>query len=203
VRVNFVAHALKQVQDSPDIKVACVVGFHEGTQSTSSKVEESKQAIALGATELDVVLNRGVLQSGDYAATFFELSSIRSLAPSSSVVLKLILETSALTRDGVIAASVVAGYAGFDFIKTSTGFLGLGASPELVELMAKVAEVLGKRLGRERMKVKASGGVRTLGDARSMLEKGAERIGASAGVAIVKEFLGEEGGKSGGGDDGY
>jgi deoxyribose-phosphate aldolase len=137
------------------------------------------------------VLNRTDLQSGNYTIVFDELSSIRSVADQEKVVLKLILETSQLSREEIVAASVIAGYAGFEFIKTSTGFLGRGASVEDVVLMSKVAEVVGGKLGKENMKVKASGGVRTLEDAKKMLDAGAERIGASAGVAIVKEFLGE------------
>lgn len=201
MRVNFVAHALGQLTiagKNDSIKIACVIGFHEGTQSTQSKVEESQRAIEAGATELDVVLNRSQLQRGHYTAIYEELCAIRAVSPP-KIVLKLILETSQLDESEIVAAGVVAGYAGFDFIKTSTGFCGRGASVADVGLMARVAEVVGGKLGRERMKVKASGGIRTLGDAKKMLDAGAERIGASAGVAIVKELLGEGKGGEGNG----
>lgn len=203
MRLDFVAHAVKELRDaSNSIRVACVIGFHEGTQSTASKLSESKDAITAGATELDVVLNRTQLQGGEYTSIFSELSFIREVSPPERVVLKLILETSQLSTDEIMAASVIAGYAGFDFIKTSTGFCGGGASVENVTFMFRIADVVGKKLGRERMKVKASGGVRTLGDAKEMLDVGAERIGASAGVAIIKEFLGmnAKSGTSSGGD---
>jgi deoxyribose-phosphate aldolase len=162
------------------------------------KVDESQQAISAGATELDVVLNRTQLQPGHYTKVYDELSAIRAISPP-EIILKLILETSQLSRDEIIAAGVIAGYVGFDFIKTSTGFCGRGASVEDVELMVKVADIVGKNLGKERMKVKASGGVRTLEDAKKMLDAGAERIGASAGVPIVKQFLGEGKGAEGSG----
>ena len=177
-----------------------MIGFHEGTQSTASKVSESEEAIAAGATELDVVINRTQVQAGDYVAVWEELSAIRQVSPVQKVILKLILETSQLSREEIVAASVVAGYAGFDYIKTSTGFFGRGASEEDVQLMGRVASLVGEQLGKEKMKVKASGGVRTLGDAKTMLDAGAERIGASAGVAIVQDFLAQRGAERGDGN---
>lgn len=196
------AHSVKLLKGT-SIKVACVIGFHEGTQALESKIEEAKQALVAGATELDVVLNRDDLSAGSYVEIHKELAALRALnqPDGEKPVLKLILETSQLIATQVIAASVLAGCAGFDFIKTSTGFCGRGASVEDVKLMISVAHYLGKKLGKENMKVKASGGVRTLEDAKVMLSAGAERIGASAGVAIMKEFLGE--GASTGGGSGY
>jgi deoxyribose-phosphate aldolase len=204
-----VPHALSQLTAAASesaIAVACTVGFHEGTYPTAAKVAEAEQAIAAGSREFDVVLNRDVLLAGDLEGVFAELSALRKVAPA-TVVIKLILETSQLARGDIVAASVLAGYAGFDFIKTSTGFVGGGATVENVALMSKIADVLSKRddLGEfkgKRMKVKASGGVRSLGEARAMIEAGAERIGTSGGVGIMKEFLGEE--QSGvGGSGGY
>lgn len=203
VRVNFVAHASAQLKDR-NVKIACVIGFHEGTHPTASKISEAQNALAAGATELDVVLNREALQSGDLVSVFEELHAIRQTAPSAT--LKLILETSQLGKGEIVAAGVVAGYAGWEFIKTSTGFCGGGATVENVLLMGRVAEVVAERSdagGKGKMKVKASGGVRSLEDARKMLNAGAERIGASAGVAIIKEFLGQAGGDAAKSSGGY
>ncbi|KIW07661.1 deoxyribose-phosphate aldolase [Verruconis gallopava] len=195
VRVDFVALAVARLQDAPATKVACVVGFHEGTHATAAKVAEAQAAVAAGAAELDVVLNRETVQAGTLASAHEELKALRSAAPP-PVVLKLILETSQLSRDEVIAATVIAGYAGFDFVKTSTGFCGRGASVEDVLLMNRVATALSQRddLGEfkgVKMKVKASGGVRSLEDAKKMLDAGAERIGTSGGIRIMKDYLGE------------
>jgi deoxyribose-phosphate aldolase len=190
------------------VKVGCAIGFHEGTYSTAAKVAESQEAIAAGASELDVVLNRETLQSGDLAAVYEELKALRAVAPP-PVTLKLILETSQLSKEEIIAASVLAGYAGFDFIKTSTGFCGGGATVEDVLLMSKVADVVSQRddLGDfkgKKMKVKASGGVRSLEDAKQMIEAGAERIGTSGGIKIMKDFLGDgEDARAGGATGGY
>lgn len=191
VRVNFVAHAKSQLKDAKASKVCCVVGFHEGTQSTASKVSEAQSAIAAGAAELDMVLNRDLLKPGDYISVFEDLKAIRAVTPP-GIVLKLILETSELNRDGIIAAGVLAGYAGCDFIKTSTGFCGRGASLEDVELMSKIADAVLERIdikSEKKMKIKASGGVRGLEDAKKMIAAGAERIGTSSGVKIMKELL--------------
>ena len=194
MRLNFVPHAVSQLKGT-GVDVACVIGFHEGSYPTEAKILESRNAIEAGARELDMVLNRVMLRAPDYALAFEELKAIRDVAPPKEVTLKLILETALLSREEVVAAVVVAGYAGWDFVKTSTGFNGRGASVEDVVLMGAVSRVVAGKLGEGRvMKVKASGGVRSLEDARRMLDAGAERIGASAGVAIVKEFLGKDGG---------
>jgi deoxyribose-phosphate aldolase len=208
VRLPFVTHAVQSLPSDGTIKVACVIGFHEGTQSTSSKVEEARSAIEAGASELDAVLNRELLQAGKYDAVYNELKQLRELAPPEKVVMKLILETSQLSREEIIKASVLAHTAGFDFIKTSTGFCGRGASKEDVILMRACAVYLASTDGKL-MKVKASGGVRGYEDARTMIELGAERIGASSGVKIVEEAVefeksgGTGDGKKEGGSDGY
>jgi deoxyribose-phosphate aldolase len=154
------------------------------------------------------VLNRETLQCGELAGVYEELKAIRSVARS-SITLKLILETSQLSEEEIIAASVLAGYAGFDFIKTSTGFCGGGATVEHVLLMSKVADVVSQRddlgdfLGKK-MKVKASGGVRSLDEAKRMIEVGAERIGTSSGVQIMLDFSEEgKGGEVDGAAGGY
>ncbi|KAF2757471.1 deoxyribose-phosphate aldolase [Pseudovirgaria hyperparasitica] len=181
------------------VLIACVIGFHEGTYSTPTKVAESIDAVRAGASELDVVLNWPALQSGQYSSIFTELAAIRLACPHPTT-LKIIFETSQLSESGILAACQLAAAAGFDFVKTSTGFNGRGASVRDVQLMraaskwyasddgVKLLRKAGKSLGTKvPMKVKASGGVRTFADAVKMLEIGAERIGASSGKVIVKE----------------
>lgn len=186
VRLNFVTQAVQELKAHPSIGIACVIGFHEGTQPTTSKLSEATQAIAEGATELDVVLNRVHLQASQYIEVYSELQQLRAL--SSTVTLKLIFETSHLSRSEIIKASVLAHAANFDYIKTSTGFAGRGASADDTLLMRGCCLYLSSTEG-EMMKVKASGGIRGYEDAKKMIELGAERIGASSGVKIVQEAL--------------
>lgn len=131
----------------------------------------------------------------DYSTIYRELASIRSLCPS-PVTLKLILETSQLNAQQILAASQLAAAASFDFIKTSTGFNGPGATLPHVQLMVGAAEYLASRgVGRRKMEVKASGGVRGLDAAVLMLEAGATRLGTSSGLWIMQEArkkVGEE-----------
>jgi deoxyribose-phosphate aldolase len=171
-----------------DILVACVVGFHEGTQDTLSKLSEARSAVSAGASELDVVINWPLLKKRRYSEIYNELASIRSLCRSPTV-LKLILETSQLSRRDIVAAAYLAHAARFDFIKTSTGFNGRGASVEDVRLMSAAAIYCANHDSQTRvpMKVKASGGVRGMEDAKRMLEAGASRIGTSSGVWIMQE----------------
>ncbi|KAL5119528.1 hypothetical protein ACEQ8H_002593 [Pleosporales sp. CAS-2024a] len=234
VRLNWVQRCIANLKGSP-VVVACVVGFHEGTQDTYSKLSEARAAVAAGAAELDLVLNHSLLTKHnkpasptriirsrdsaidsitaantaknaagltasddgndndddevlpDYSAIYRELASIRSLCPS-PVVLKLILETSQLTDRQILAASHLAAAANFDFIKTSTGFHGHGATLPHVQLMVAAAEYLhNKGVGRRKMQVKASGGVRSLDTAVKMLEAGATRLGTSSGLWIMQE----------------
>lgn len=140
-----------------------------------------------GADELDVVINYPELKNGNYASIYKELATIRLQAPH-PVILKLILETSQLHEYEIIAGCVMAGAANFDFVKTSTGFNGKGATVDNVRLMAAVCEQLAAN-GEHgmAMQVKAAGGIRTLADAVNMLEAGATRLGTSAGVWIAKE----------------
>jgi deoxyribose-phosphate aldolase len=140
--------------------------------------------------EADIVLNRTFLQQEppDYTAVFKELNALRYLCHSHT--LKLILETSQLSRDQIIAGTVLAHHANFNYVKTSTGFCGRGASVEDVRLMRSVAHRLHKLApnGQGRpLFVKASGGIRTYRDVLEMVKAGADRIGASAGVAIVEQ----------------
>ena len=194
MRLRYVPDAVRQLEGTA-VGVACVVGFHEGTQSTEDKIKEATAAIGAGATELDVVLNRELLQADRYTSVYKELRQLRECAQK-GVKLKLILETSQLSPDEVIVASVVAGHAGFDFIKTSTGFCGRGASVEDVQLMRQCREYLYSKGAvpsaengdkSTRMQIKASGGIRSYVDALKMVQAGATRLGTSSGTKIAKE----------------
>ncbi|PYI07100.1 DUF171-domain-containing protein [Aspergillus sclerotiicarbonarius CBS 121057] len=181
VRLNHVSRAVQNLQGHPAVGVACVVGFHEGTYKTIEKTTDAKEAVKLGASELDMVLNYPLLQEGKYVDVYTDVLEVRKAAPA-PVGLKVILETSQLTREQIVAGSVLACMAGADYIKTSTGFNGPGASVENVALMRATANLVGKGT-----KVKASGGVRSGEDCQKMLEVGAERIGSSSGVKIMRE----------------
>ncbi|KAL8916473.1 MAG: hypothetical protein Q9208_008505 [Pyrenodesmia sp. 3 TL-2023] len=177
VRLNWVERAVKNLQGS-DVVVACVVGFHEGTYSVSEKVKEASMAVSAGAMELDMVINYSLLKQQQYPQVFTDIVAVRDAAPH-PVILKVILETSKLSKHDIIAGCKVAEAASADFVKTSTGFGGQGATEENVRLMKWMIEPI--------LKVKASGGVKTVNDCVAMMEAGAERIGISNGVCIMKE----------------
>lgn len=161
------------------VPVGVVVGFPLGANLTSTKREEAAALVRLGARELDMVLNIGLLKSGENAAVQNDIRGVAEIAHGAGSILKVILETSTLNLSEKLRASELACLAGADFLKTSTGFAPTGgATAADVALLRGVA---GWRCG-----VKASGGIRTLDDARAMLEAGANRIGASASVAIVQ-----------------
>ncbi|KAK4540628.1 hypothetical protein LTR36_009059 [Oleoguttula mirabilis] len=196
VRPHWVAKCVSDLKGS-DVRVASVIGFHEGTYDLYHKIHspdgilrayrETKEALHAGAEELDIVLNYPELKDGDYSFVYNELAALRMQA-AHPTLLKLILETSQLDRSQIVAACAMAAAANFDFVKTSTGFNGQGATEENVRLMAACCERLatGSPAGRK-MHVKASGGIRTIEDATTMLEAGATRLGTSGGVWIVKE----------------
>ncbi|MGI8906894.1 MAG: deoxyribose-phosphate aldolase [Candidatus Sumerlaeaceae bacterium] len=158
------------------VKVCCVVGFPLGAMSTDAKAFETRTAVSQGADEVDMVINVGKLESGNYAYTYEDIRAVVKAASGNTV--KVILETSLLNEDQKIAACVLAKAAGSDFVKTSTGFSTGGATPEDVALMRRI---VGDQMG-----VKASGGIRDCGTAQTMINSGATRIGASASVGIVK-----------------
>ncbi|KAL1851885.1 hypothetical protein Plec18170_006188 [Paecilomyces lecythidis] len=185
VRVNHVRRAVENLKDTPEVCVAAVVGFHEGTYRTAEKVDEALEAVNQGASELDMVLNYPLLKEGKFVDVYEDILAVRKAAPS-PVKLKVILETSQLDRDQIVAGSVISCLSGADFVKTSTGFNGPGATVENVSLMRATVDALGKGC-----KVKASGGVRTAEDCVRMLQAGADRIGASAGVKIAKQLAGD------------
>ena len=162
------------------IPVGVVVGFPLGASLGTTKREEAALLVKLGAHDLDMVLNVGLLKSGENQAVQSEIEGVVEVVHEAGAIVKVILETCLLTVEEKLRASELAIAAGTDFIKTSTGFSTGGATAEDVAMMRGVA---GGRCG-----VKASGGIRTLADAKRMLEAGACRIGASASVAIIGEL---------------
>ena len=184
VRLNWVKRAIHNLRDT-SVHVACVIGFHEGTHPTWEKVLEATRAAAEGALELDMVINYPSLKAEKFREVYEDIVAV-SQAATSLVKLKVILETSQLSRSDIIAGCVIAEIAGADFVKTSTGFCGSGATLENVRLMRSVVG--------DRLKVKASGGIKSTRDCIGMMEAGASRIGTSNGVAIVE---GADAGKQG------
>lgn len=161
------------------VKVCTVIGFPLGAMSTSGKAAEAEEAVRDGADELDMVINVGMIKSGDWDYVKEDIAAVVEKAKGRGVQVKVILETCLLTEEEKEQACRVAREAGADFVKTSTGFSTGGATAEDVALMRRC---VGGSMG-----VKASGGIRCLEDAEKMVEAGADRIGASAGIAIVRE----------------
>lgn len=169
--VEYVAKKLA----GTSVKPIAVVGFPLGASITNAKVFEAREAIRRGAREIDMVLNIGALKSYDFAAVFDDI--YRVVIASKPYKVKVILETALLSDEEKVIACVISKIAGAAFVKTSTGFSKSGATVHDIELMRRI---VGKNMG-----VKASGGIRTHKDAESMIRAGADRIGASASVAIV------------------
>ncbi len=160
-----------------DVKVCTVIGFPLGATSSAAKAFETDRAIKDGAREVDMVINIGMLKSGEYNYVEEDILSVVSVAHSYGVLAKVIIETGLLTDEEKVKACMLAKHAGADFVKTSTGFVKGGATVGDIALMRKV---VGPELG-----VKASGGVRSQEEARALIASGADRIGASASVKIV------------------
>jgi deoxyribose-phosphate aldolase len=167
------------------IPVGVVIGFPLGATLSASKHEETAHMLRHGAHDIDMVLNIGLLKSGqtaDYEAIRQDIHGVVELAHAAGAIVKVILETCLLTFEEKLRASELALSAGADFLKTSTGFSTGGATADDIGLLRGIA---GTRAG-----VKASGGIRSLADAKTMLRAGASRIGASASVKIVNELAG-------------
>ena len=162
------------------VRVCTVVGFPLGATLTEAKVAETAAAIRLGAQEIDMVLNIGALRDGDDQQVLDDIRAVVKTAHSAGAIVKVILETALLDDVQKGVACVIASLAGADFVKTSTGFGPAGATAHDVALMRAI---VGSKMG-----VKAAGGIRTAADLREMIAAGANRIGASAGVSIVREL---------------
>ena len=171
-----------QLLQESDVKVCTVVGFPLGATPGTVKAYETQQAIRDGATEIDMVINVGALKSQDYVTVKEDIGAVVRAAHAGNALVKVIIEAALLTDEEKVIASHLSKLAGADFVKTSTGFGPGGATAEDVALMRKV---VGPDIG-----VKAAGGVRNYTDAQTMIAAGATRLGASAGVRIVKEASG-------------
>ena len=165
------------------IPTGVVIGFPLGATLAATKRDEAARVLKLGAHDLDMVLNIGLLKSGtkeDYDAIKKEIRGVVELAHAEGAIVKVILETCLLTFEEKLRAAELSLAAGADFLKTSTGFSSRGATVDDITLLRGV---VGTRAG-----IKASGGIRSFADARAMLEAGATRIGASASVKILAEL---------------
>ena len=163
-----------------DVKVATVIGFPLGAMATNAKAYEAQLALDDGADEIDMVMNIGAAKIGNWAYVEDEIFAIAQMCHEDGAILKVILETCLLTEDEIVSACESAMNAGADFVKTSTGFSTGGATVSDVALMKKTVG--------DAVKVKASGGIRTLADAKAMIEAGADRLGCSASVAIMEQY---------------
>ncbi|AVP36217.1 deoxyribose-phosphate aldolase [Staphylococcus felis] len=175
VNPTHVEYAAQQLEGS-DVLVCTVIGFPLGASTTETKAFETRDAIAKGADEIDMVINIGELKDGRDDDVQRDIAAVVEAAQGHTV--KVIIETVLLTDEEKVKASELSKAAGAHFVKTSTGFAGGGATPEDVKLMK---DTVGDAL-----EVKASGGVRNLDDFKAMLDAGATRVGASAGVQIMQ-----------------
>lgn len=174
----WVKKAAREIGNA-DVQLVTVIGFPLGYQMTEAKLLEIDKAIEDGAHELDIVMNISSFKTG-LPWTKIELAKCAARIHEAGCMMKVILETSYLSDQEVIIATRLCADAGTDFVKTSTGFSGAGAKVEHIRLMRENAP--------SNVGVKASGGIRTLADARDMIAAGADRLGVSAGVAIMKEL---------------
>ena len=176
-----VSPSMLPIEVPETLKVAVVVGFPSGAVKAGVKAFEAAQAAADGADEIDMVVNLAFVKEGDYEAVEEEIQGVRDAAPD--VVLKVIIESAALTDDEITATSKAAVNAGADFVKTSTGFHPAGgASTHAIELMRAT---VGPSIG-----VKASGGVRDAAAAEAMIAAGASRLGLSGTAAVLDGLQG-------------
>ncbi|MEG0470209.1 MAG: deoxyribose-phosphate aldolase [Longicatena sp.] len=164
-----------------NVMVCTVIGFPLGAMTTAAKAFETKDAIANGASEIDMVLNIGAMKAGNYDLVKEDIAAVVKAADGHCV--KVILENCLLTKEEIVKACQLCMEAGATFVKTSTGFSTSGATPEDVKLMKDTVKGV--------CKVKAAGGVRCYEDMEKMVEAGADRIGTSAGVALMQNKTNE------------
>lgn len=179
VNASNIALACSELSNS-DVKVGAVIGFPLGATLTSVKIFEAEETLRAGAREIDMVINIGALKSGALDLVRSDIRAVVDAVHRQNALLKVIIETVLLSEAEKVSACRASVEAGADFVKTSTGFLGGGATVADVALMRRT---VGQRIG-----VKASGGIRTAADAMAMIEAGANRLGTSSGVAIVNEL---------------
>jgi deoxyribose-phosphate aldolase len=173
----------RELLRNTEIQVACVAGFPLGATFPEVKAYEAQRAIAAGATEVDMVFNVGALKDRRYDDVLQDIATVLQACHAKGAILKVIIEAALLADEEKIAACYLAQEAGADYVKTSTGFGPGGAKLEDVALMRRT---VGPTMG-----IKAAGGIRTCSDALAMIGAGATRLGASAGLKIVREARAE------------
>ena len=177
VNSRFVPLCKKELEGS-DVKIASVIGFPLGAMATEVKAFETEYAAKNGASEIDMVLEVGMMKEGNLDAVYEDIKAVVDAAAKYDAIVKVILETGELSDDEIVSACQLSEKAGAKFVKTSTGFGVGGATEHHVALMRKSVS--------EAVSVKASGGIRDRETALKMIEAGADRIGASAGIAICE-----------------
>ena len=184
VNPSHVKLAAQQLRQSA-VKTCTVIGFPLGATTSAAKIFETKEAVELGAEEVDMVINIGALKAGNDALVERDIVGVVKAAHQGGAICKVIIETCFLSDEEKVRACNLAQKAGAEFVKTSTGFGGGGATVADVALMR---QTVGPKMG-----VKASGGVRNFADAKAMVAAGATRLGVSAGVKIAQEARGKQG----------
>ncbi len=181
INPTFVSLAAEQLKGT-EVMVCTVVGFPLGSSTTETKAYETREAVKNGAQEVDMVINIGALKEGNEAKVLEDIAAVVKAAKetNSEAIVKVIIETCYLNQEEKVAVCKLAKAAGAHFVKTSTGFGTGGATVEDVALMR---QVVGSEMG-----VKASGGIKNSADVLKMIKAGANRIGASAGINIIKEI---------------
>jgi deoxyribose-phosphate aldolase len=162
-----------------EVKVATVIGFPFGYSAIEAKVAEIVLAIIDGADELDMVINISAVKNKDWGFLAYELNTVMPIIKGKGKIIKMIIESGILTDEEIITCCDIYGAAGVDFMKTSTGYAEKGATVEAVQLMRKHLPAA--------VKIKASGGIKNYSFARQLIDAGADRLGCSSSVQIVKE----------------
>jgi deoxyribose-phosphate aldolase len=179
VRPTDVTRAVELLAGT-DVAVGTVVGFPHGSSTTATKVAEAREALAAGASELDIVINIGALKSGRDERVAADIGAVVEVAHAAGAIVKVILENAYLTDDEKVRGCRAAESAGADFVKTSTGFAPGGATHEDLALMRRTVS--------SRVQVKAAGGVRTLDELLAVMALGVTRIGATQTKLILDEY---------------
>jgi deoxyribose-phosphate aldolase len=177
----------KAILDGTDVAVGTVIGFPHGSSTTETKVFEARQALAAGATELDMVIDIGALRSGRDEDVQRDIAAVVEVAHAAGALVKVILENAYLTDDEKVRGSRATEAAGADFVKTSTGFAPGGATHEDLALLRRTVS--------PHIQVKAAGGVRTLDALLAVMALGVTRVGATATKAILDDFRARRGGE--------
>lgn len=172
----FIQDAVKNLKET-DVKVATVIGFPFGYNATAAKVEEAKNAFDNGADEIDMVINIAAVKNGRWSFVKNDIQSVTTIAHLHNKIVKVIIETGMFSDEDIKKACELCSEAEADYVKTSTGFNGEGAS---VEMIGKLRSYLPSSI-----RIKASGGIQTMDFAEKLIKAGADRLGSSSGVKIV------------------